>query len=325
MYKPIISREESQKLECAVRELIGRSCSAEAADSLYSYVRRHTEILFYLIPKSYLYLKDEDCAEFLLSQKDHIDTIIYSYRIVRGCSYLSYIRHCVRMRSMVFTRRKIEKERLDLTVSWSCMHENPVTYRAGSFRESEALTSWKESDENIKDVFRGIIEHPPARSPEPIKRFLTSSTNRRNMLIYIISEQDDLSISEQQELARLFNTPEHMMASLSFCMHAHHDTRRDAAVMKREQGISRNWVRYLAITEALKKEDRPEKRLQLELQQQKSLKRLRGLQAARSRQKRGMSYRDISANLEISVGTVVHGIRSVRNFLLSLTGDKEKA
>lgn len=325
MQKSVISREESERLESAVRELIMRSSRGEPSDSLYAYVRKHTEILFYELPRRMFLLHEDDCADFLLSQKQHIDKIIYSYRIVRGCSYIGYITNSIKLRSMVFSKRKSQKELLDLSVSWSCVHENPVYYNTGGHIGHSAAENRPQSDDDFKEVFKGIISHTPAESPDPIKKFLQKDINRRNMLLYIISEQDDLSITEQKELASIFNTPECMMAALSFCMHTHRDLKREDVAMRREQNISRSWVRYLAITTAIEREDNPEKKAQLEIQQQKTLRRLRKLQAEYQKRKRGMAYRDISANLEVSVGTVVHGIHSVRNFLQAINGTDEEA
>lgn len=325
MYKPVISREESARLEAAVKELIVRKGAGDDCEQLYSYVRKRTEILFYQIPLSYFYLPAEDCAEFLLSQKDHLDALIFSYRITRSCSYVSYIRNAIKLRAMIFSKRKNEKERLDFSVSLSCVQENPGYYNAAGYYPSAAERKelHDEWETDFKGIFHGIIRHAPAESPDPLKRFLSSSMNRRNMLLYIISEQDDLSLREQKELARIFNTPEHMMATLSLCMRSLMDEKRESVNLRKEYSIARHWVRYLAITNALETEEKTEKRNQLLSQQQRALKRLRILQAEYQNKKRGMSYRDMSEHLEVSVGTIVHGIRTVKNFLSTINNQEE--
>ena len=323
-----LSKSEIKKLEDTVKIMFDKKRNNIPFDVEYEYVKKTTELLFFLIPYRSFYIDRDLCSEFYLSMLNKTDHIINSYRIASNVPYLAYLHIILRTRTRTFVRLKNQREiKENKSITTYIKIENSMDvfeeeeeYLTESYIDEDPLEI--DTDTTIENIIADISTSTPLdenngdEEHDILVEFLKTKKNREKFLAFILNNINVLTDKEINLLSQIMNVSPNTIAKLSIKMHEINEERTIKRNNLYELKINNYWKRYIIIISELCDESlSKEKRSELETQKAYLLSSIKRCREEKFNTNRGATIKVIAEETNNSTTCIGMWIREVDELL----------
>lgn len=313
-----ITEEERQELEAAIKELGFRIETGEECFSLLQFIRKRTDELMYLIPRTLGALKEEFLVAFYLQVRKHCDKVIFSYVPDKGnrC-YLNYLKAFINFHISGFKLRNRIQQNKEYALNYISITEK-YTPNCTASVVREGYKDDRISDDTAKEVYELIIEPPQEECAEGESPYFTDRTSRLRLMLFILTHYDTLSAVMQRRLASLYAVDIELFETISTYLEEERARRITPRMEHREKMMSEYWLRFVILSNAITTESDDTRRKELEYQSDVVLKKLRTHQNSPHRSTPGMSYRRVADVVGYSLSKTGYNITKAKDIIAEL-------
>lgn len=277
MKKSIYDENASRNLTLLVRSYFYEKDRMKK-NLIWEQVLKQTQILLYLIPQRLHIIPEEYVSEFYLKTAPELPQIIESFRL-SNLEYMAYFTQLIKFRAryfMIHTTNE-EKEKESILCIDNYIHENTPIYSADNDNGKSVRKAPKLNKNDLLPICLQIINTKPRKQKIKdeeenfIHDFLSSKTNRRGILLILLSSHNQLTKLEIEAFAKVYDCPATLFDNLNIALGLWCTKKLEEEEKYRALAIT-HWKRLIKFEQILQNTSLPEERKELILLKNRCLK-----------------------------------------------------